>query len=87
MGAADACESAGMADPRYEDPMGQLQYYEKQDLLSLQLAEKPKECLEEVVVHEMVHLLEPGHNKRFYHYMDCFLPQWKIWKERLKNPL
>lgn len=55
--------------------------------LSLQLAEKPKECLEEVVVHEMVHLLEPGHNKRFYHYMDCFLPQWKTWKERLKNPL
>lgn len=55
--------------------------------LSLQLIKKPKECLEEVVVHEMVHLLEPGHNKRFYYYMDCYLPQWKIWNEWLKNPL
>ena len=32
MGAANAGEGAGMADPRYEDQMGQLQYYKKQDL-------------------------------------------------------
>lgn len=55
--------------------------------LSLQLVKKPKECLEEVVVHEMVHLLERGHNKRFYNYMDCYLPEWRKWKEVLKNPL
>ena len=53
--------------------------------LSLMLAQKPEECLEEVVVHEMVHLLEAGHNKRFYGYMDRFLPQWRIWNQWLKQ--
>ena len=53
--------------------------------LNLQLVKWPKECLEQVVVHEMVHLLEPSHNKRFYDYMDKFLPQWKKWKERLEH--
>lgn len=53
--------------------------------LSLMLAQKPEECLEEVVVHEMVHLLEAGHNKRFYGYMDHFLPQWRLWDQWLKQ--
>jgi len=45
--------------------------------LNLELARKPPECLEYVVVHEMVHLLERGHNSRFYAYMDRFLPAWR----------
>ena len=45
--------------------------------LNLKLAEFDKRALEMVVVHEMVHLLERNHNKRFYAYMDQFLPEWK----------
>ena len=45
--------------------------------INSELAKKPKECLEYIVVHEMVHLLEPTHNDRFIQLMDRFLPQWK----------
>lgn len=46
--------------------------------LSTELAKKPVECLEYVVVHELVHLLEPSHNARFVALMDRFLPQWRF---------
>lgn len=45
--------------------------------LNLELAKHPKCFLEFVVVHEMVHLLERLHSKKFYNYMDHFLPNWK----------
>jgi predicted metal-dependent hydrolase len=51
--------------------------------LNLELAKKPLHCLEYIIVHEMVHLLERHHNKRFLHYMDTFLPHWKQIKEEL----
>ncbi len=44
--------------------------------LNTELAKKPVECLEYIVVHEMVHLLEPTHNKRFVALMEHFLPNW-----------
>ncbi len=45
--------------------------------LSLELAKKDPKCLEYVVVHEMVHLHERLHNKRFYRLIDQFLPDWR----------
>lgn len=45
--------------------------------LNTELAKKPKQCLEYVVVHEMTHLLEPTHNKNFVALMDSCLPNWK----------
>lgn len=51
--------------------------------LNLELAKKPRECLEFVVVHEMVHLLERYHNARFYAYMNRFLPDWRRCKQGL----
>ena len=45
--------------------------------LNTELAKKPKTCLEYLVVHEMVHLLEPTHNERFVGYMDLHLPNWR----------
>lgn len=44
--------------------------------LNLQLAQMTPECLEYVIVHELVHLLERNHNARFYAYMDRFYPGW-----------
>ena len=51
--------------------------------LNLELAKKPVECLEHIVVHEMVHLLERNHTKRFYALMDRFMPDWRNRKELL----
>lgn len=53
--------------------------------LNLELAKKRPELLEYVVVHEMVHLLERLHNKRFYSFMSRFLPNWKSLKNELNG--
>lgn len=57
----------------------------KQICLNLQLAKKPMKCLEYVVVHELVHLLERSHNKVFKAYMDRFLPEWRSIKRELNE--
>ncbi|KTD22097.1 zinc metalloprotease [Legionella lansingensis] len=46
--------------------------------LNLSLITKPLSCLEYVLVHEMIHLLETNHTKRFYALMDKFLPEWRV---------
>jgi len=53
--------------------------------LNLELMKKPMECLEYVLVHEMVHLLERYHNKNFKAYMDKFMPEWRLQDEVLKR--
>lgn len=45
--------------------------------INLALADKPPECLEYVVVHEMTHILEASHNAVFWSYMTQFYPDWK----------
>jgi predicted metal-dependent hydrolase len=45
--------------------------------LNTELAKKPPECLEYVVVHELTHLLERQHNERFTGLMDTHLPHWR----------
>ena len=51
---------------------------------SLMLAKQRPEIIEYIVVHEMVHLLEASHNKRFYRLMDSFLPNWKELRKELR---
>lgn len=58
---------------------------EKRIWLNLNLAERDPVLLEYVTVHEMVHLLERGHNRRFYNYMDAFLPHWREYDRALKR--
>ncbi|MCZ6804107.1 MAG: SprT family zinc-dependent metalloprotease [Proteobacteria bacterium] len=53
--------------------------------LNLELAKKPVECLEYIVVHEMTHLLEPGHNNRFISLMDGYMPKWRFYKDELNR--
>ena len=45
--------------------------------LNLELIKKPEQCLEYILVHEMVHLLEPGHTTKFYAHLDALLPGWR----------
>jgi len=51
---------------------------------SLMLAKRRPALVEYIVVHEMAHLLERGHNKRFYAIMDRYLPGWKELRKELK---
>lgn len=53
--------------------------------LNLDLAKKPPQCLEYIVVHELVHLLERHHNERFTGLMDRFMPQWQQRREALNG--
>jgi len=53
--------------------------------LNLELVKKPGRCLEYIIVHEMVHLLERHHNDYFVAHMDRFLPQWKTTKKELNS--
>ncbi|MEA5097904.1 MAG: SprT family zinc-dependent metalloprotease [Burkholderiaceae bacterium] len=53
--------------------------------LNLELAKKPEDCIEYIVVHELVHLLERQHNGRFIALMDRFLPHWRSLKEELSR--
>lgn len=53
--------------------------------LNTELAKKPGECLEYIVVHEMVHLLEPTHNARFVALMDQFMPTWQFCRQKLNR--
>jgi predicted metal-dependent hydrolase len=51
--------------------------------LNLELAKKPAQCLEYIIVHEMVHLLERRHGDTFIALMNKFLPQWKLRRAEL----
>ena len=57
----------------------------KRILLNLQLVKKPLECLELVVIHELVHLLERKHNRRFWSLVEKFYPHWKDVRDLLNS--
>jgi len=52
-------------------------------LINLELIKKPYNCIEYVVVHEWLHLIEPKHNKHFVELLDKYLPNWRARKEEL----
>ena len=53
--------------------------------LNTDLAKKPPESLEYIIVHEMVHLIEPTHNKNFISLMDRFMPKWQFYRSQLNR--
>lgn len=56
--------------------------------LNLELIKKPINCLEYIVVHEMVHFLERTHNDNFIAHMDRIMPQWRTFRDDLnRSPL
>jgi predicted metal-dependent hydrolase len=52
---------------------------------NIELAKKPISCIEYIVVHELVHLLERNHNRNFITLMDNFLPNWRVQKKILNE--
>jgi predicted metal-dependent hydrolase len=53
--------------------------------INTELAKKPPECLEYLVLHEMVHLLEPTHNTRFVALMNQYMPDWRHRRQALNR--
>lgn len=54
--------------------------------IARELAAYPVECLDMVVAHELVHLLEPSHNQRFHALLDMYCPNNRALSQRLKKP-
>jgi predicted metal-dependent hydrolase len=52
---------------------------------NIELAKKPKTCIEYIVVHELAHLLERHHNKNFMSLMDQYFPNWQVQKQLLNE--
>ena len=53
--------------------------------LNLQLAKKPIECLEYVILHELAHLKVRNHSKDFVAIMDQYMPYWRETKKLLND--
>ena len=53
--------------------------------LNLQLAKKPIDCLEYVILHELVHLKIRNHNKDFVAMMDRYMPYWGEIRKKLND--
>jgi len=53
--------------------------------LNTELAKKPPEFLEYIIVHEMAHFFERHHNDQFQKHMDRFIPQWQLYRDELNR--
>jgi predicted metal-dependent hydrolase len=53
--------------------------------LNTDLAKKPPECLEYIIVHEMAHLVVRHHDDQFSALMDNCLPGWRLLRQTLNN--
>jgi len=75
----------GLSVRRMKTKWGSCNPTAKTILLNTDLAKKPRECLEYIVVHELVHLLEPTHNERFIKLMDQHMPKWQSHRQLLNS--
>lgn len=70
-------EVAGCGIKRMKTKWGSCSAEARRIWLNLELAKKPVQCLEYLIVHELAHLIERHHNDRFAALMDERLPDWK----------
>lgn len=70
---------------RMKTKWGSCNHHARTIRLNTDLAKKPTACLEYLVVHELVHLLEPSHNARFVALMDQHMPKWRSHQDTLNR--
>lgn len=70
-------ESSGVGIKKMKTKWGSCNIQAKRLWLNLELAKKPPECMEYILVHELVHLIERHHNDRFRAIMDKNMPDWR----------
>ncbi|MBK8972549.1 MAG: M48 family metallopeptidase [Hahellaceae bacterium] len=78
-------EVGGIGIKKMKTKWGSCNIAAKRIWLNLELAKKPPECLEYILVHEMVHLLERHHNDRFRELMTQFMPNWRENRDLLNS--
>ena len=76
---------AGYCIRRMKTKWGSCNHKAGNILLNSELAKKPRDLLEYVVVHEMAHLIEPTHNERFTTLLDQHYPSWRDARAELNN--
>jgi predicted metal-dependent hydrolase len=57
----------------------------KHIVFNLELAKKPIECIEYIVAHEVIHLVERTHTGRFFRLLDTYFPNWKMLRDQLNE--
>ncbi len=77
--------AAGFGVRRMKTKWGGCSVDAKRIWVNLELAKKPKQCLEYIVVHELVHLSERRHNDRFIAALDRHLPHWRLHRKLLNE--
>lgn len=70
---------------RMKTKWGSCNIQKKSIILNLELTKKPVECLEYIIVHELIHLLERSHNDQFVKLMNTFMPKWRFHKDELNR--
>lgn len=70
---------------RMKTKWGSCTHQTKRVWLNSELAKKPLACLEYIIVHELVHLLEPKHGDRFVALLDEHLPDWRQRRDLLNS--
>jgi predicted metal-dependent hydrolase len=83
--AAIGVTAAGWGIKRMKTKWGACNIEARRIWLNLELAKKPPQCLEYVLVHELVHLLERHHDERFTAHMDRLLPHWRHLRDELNR--
>lgn len=69
----------------YVNSLGSCNTEKKKLWFNLQLAQKPIECLEYVILHELLHLKERTHNSVFISYMDLYMKDWRAVRKELND--
>lgn len=81
-------ETATWGIKRMKTKWGSCNPASKRLWLNLELAKKPVQCIEYIVVHELLHLIERNHTERFRALLDQHLPNWQHTRDLLnKLPL
>ena len=70
---------------RMKTKWGSCNHETKRIWLNSELAKKPVECLELIVVHELLHLLAPKHDQKFLDLMNKYLPNWQSLRDQLNS--
>ena len=81
-------EAAGWGVKRMKTKWGTCNIRARRVWLNLELAKASVQCLEYIIVHELVHLLEPKHGDAFVAHMNRHMPHWQLLRDELnRGPL
>ncbi len=75
--------AAEVRTKRMRTRWGSCNIRERRIWLNVELMKKSPSCLEYVLVHELIHLIERNHTARFTELMDRHLPNWRARRDEL----